>query len=43
MEHTIAEGLEYVAMHNTSFLLSDDLGEAMAAFMQKRAPNFKGR
>jgi enoyl-CoA hydratase len=43
MEHTIEEGLEYVAMHNTSFLLSDDLGEAMAAFMQKRAPNFKGR
>jgi enoyl-CoA hydratase len=42
-EHTIEEGLEYVAMHNSAFLLSDDLGEAMAAFMQKRPPTFKGR
>jgi enoyl-CoA hydratase len=42
-EHSVEEGLEYVAMHNTAFLLSDDLGEAMAAFMQKRRPVFKGR
>jgi enoyl-CoA hydratase len=43
LEHSVEEGLEYVAMHNSAFLLSDDLGEAMAAFAQKRAPNFKGR
>ncbi len=42
-DHTIAEGLEYVAMHNATFLYSDDLGEAVAAFMQKRPANFKGR
>ena len=32
-----------VAMYNAAFLYSDDLGEAVAAFMQKRAPSFKGR
>ena len=43
VEHSVEEGLEYVAMHNSAFLLSDDLAEAMAAFVQKRAPTFKGR
>jgi enoyl-CoA hydratase len=43
LEHSVEEGLEYVAMHNSAFLLSDDLAEAMAAFVQKRAPTFKGR
>jgi len=42
-EHTIAEGLEYVAMHNAAFLFSDDLGEAVQAFMEKRPARFKGR
>lgn len=42
-EHTIEEGLDYVAMHNAAFLYSDDLGEAVQAFMQKRPANFKGR
>ncbi len=42
-EHSIEEGLDYVSLFNAAFLFSDDLGEAVAAFMQKRAPSFKGR
>jgi enoyl-CoA hydratase len=42
-EHTIEEGLDYVAMHNAAFLYSDDLGEALQAFVEKRPANFKGR
>lgn len=39
---TTAEALEYVALYNTSFIRSSDLGEAMAAFMEKRTPGFTG-
>jgi enoyl-CoA hydratase len=39
---TVHEGLEFVARWNTSFIASNDLREAMTAFMERRAPNFTG-
>jgi enoyl-CoA hydratase len=39
----VAAELEYVALWNAAFLHSDDLGEAMNAFIQRRKPEFKGR
>lgn len=41
--HSVAEGLDYVATWNAGFLQSDDLAEAMAAFVAKRPPVFRGR
>jgi enoyl-CoA hydratase len=40
---SVADGLDYVATWNAGFLQSDDLVEAMSAFMGKRAPEFRGR
>jgi enoyl-CoA hydratase len=40
---TVAEGLEYVATWNAGMLASDDLVEAMMAFMERRPPKFMGR
>jgi enoyl-CoA hydratase len=40
---SVEDGLAYVAAHNAAFLASEDLGEAMAAFMEKRAPKYEGR
>jgi enoyl-CoA hydratase len=40
---TVAEGLDYVATWNAGMLASDDLVEAMMAFMEKRDPKFTGR
>jgi enoyl-CoA hydratase len=40
---TVAEGLDYVATWNAGMLGSDDLVEAVTAFMEKRSPKFTGR
>lgn len=39
---SVQEGLDYVALWNAAFLKSNDLMEALHAFMQKRAPEFTG-
>jgi enoyl-CoA hydratase len=40
---SVTDGLDYVAAWNAGFLQSDDLVEAMTAFMEKRSPQFEGR
>ena len=39
---SVEEALDYVAVWNSAFLGSNDLVEAMTAFLQKRPPNFTG-
>ncbi len=39
----VAAELDYVALWNTAFLHSEDLAEAMNAFIQRRKPEFRGR
>ena len=41
-ERDAGDSLRTVAMWNAAFLPSADLGEAMAAFVQRRAPSFSG-
>jgi enoyl-CoA hydratase len=41
-DRSVADGLDYVATWNAGHLASDDLHEAMVAFMEKRPANFTG-
>lgn len=41
-DRSIADGLRYGAVWNAAFLQSNDLGEAIAAFMEKRPASFRG-
>lgn len=40
-DHSVADGLNYVATWNAGMLISADIQEAMMARMQKRTPTFK--
>lgn len=40
-DHPVADGLNYIATWNAAMLLSDDLGEAIAAAKEKRTPKFR--
>lgn len=40
-DHTVADGLNYIATWNAAMLMSDDLQKAMMASMSKQAPQFK--
>lgn len=39
---TVAQALDYIAQWNSSYLISNDLMEAITAFMEKRDPDFTG-
>ena len=40
-DHSVQQGLDHIRMWNSAMLISEDLTEAMMAYMQKREPNFK--
>ena len=39
-EHNVQDGLTYAATWNTAMLIGEDLQEAIAAYMEKRAPKY---
>ena len=39
---TVEQALDYMAQWNSSFLISNDLMEAMSAFIEKRDPDYTG-
>jgi hypothetical protein len=39
-DHSVGDGLEFVAMMNSARLTSEDLSEAMGAKFARRAPTF---
>lgn len=41
-DHSVRDGLAYVAAWNSAFLQSKDLEEAIAAFLERRSPRFRG-
>ena len=43
VDKSIEDGLNYVAVWNSAFLVSEDLSEAFGAFMQKRPAKYTGR